>query len=174
MKTRRMFLAIWPNEQQVDQLYAMQNQYAGWGREVVPENFHITLLFLGDVTEMVIECLSQSMQDSVVAPFQLRLDRLGYFSKTRIFWVGPKIIPTELETLFKGLRNCAQRCGISKLSKRYTPHVSLLRKCEVPVSNPDFQPIDWHVEEFHLVESRMDRDGARYYAVESFPLANYG
>lgn len=174
MKTRRMFLAIWPNEQQVDQLYAVQNQYAGCGREVIPENFHITLLFLGDVTATITECLSLSLQQTVVAPFQLRLDRLGYFSKTRIFWVGPNEVPTELETLFKGLRNCAQRCGISKLSKRYTPHVSLLRKCEVPASNPDFQPIDWQVDEFHLVESRMDRDGARYYAVESFPLVSQG
>ena len=37
MNTRRMFLAIWPSEAQVDQLYEVQSQYAGWGREVVPD-----------------------------------------------------------------------------------------------------------------------------------------
>ncbi len=172
MNTRRMFLAIWPSEAQVDQLYEVQSQYAGWGREVVPENFHITLLFLGNVSDMMIGCLRQSMHDVLVDSFHIRLDRLGYFNKTRIFWVGPNTVPNELETLFKELRNCAQNCGISKLSKRYTPHVSLLRKCEVPATDPDFQPIEWQVDEFHLVESRMDRDGARYYAVESFPLLN--
>jgi len=50
--------------------------------------------------------------------------------------------------------------------------VSLLRNCEVPVSNPNFSPIEWEVEEFHLVESRLDKDRARYYTVESFPLVN--
>ena len=170
MKTRRMFLALWPNDQQVDQLYSMQSQYAGCGREVLPENFHITLLFLGEISHDTTACLSQAAQTMAVQPFSIQLDQLGYFSKTKIFWVGPATIPAELESLFKGLRNCAQRCGISKLSKRYTPHVSLLRKCDIPVTDPEFAPIDWHVEEFHLVESRMERDGARYYAVESFPL----
>ena len=174
MKTRRMFLAIWPNDQQVEQLYSMQSQYAGWGREVLPENFHITLLFLGEITHETSDCLSQAAQDTLVQPFHVRLDRLGYFSKTKIFWVGPETVPAELESLFKGLRNCARRCGISKLSKRYTPHVSLLRKCEIPVTDPEFVPIEWQVDEFHLVESRMERGGARYYAVESFPLAKQG
>ena len=171
MKTRRMFLALWPDDQQVDQLFNLQSLYAGMGREVLPENFHITLLFLGEISQETINCLSQAIQHVSVQPFSIQLDQLGYFSKTKIFWVGPATIPTELEVLFKGLRNCAQRCGISKLSKRYTPHVTLLRKCDIPVTDPEFAPIDWRVDEFHLVESCMDRNGARYYAVESFPLA---
>ena len=170
MNTRRMFFAIWPNEAQIDQLYSIQSDYVAWGREVLPENFHITLLFLGNISDAVTDCLAQSMQTVLASPFKVQLDRLGYFEKTKIFWVGPTTIPQELESLFKGVRNCAQRCGISKLSKRYTPHVTLLRKSEVPVSNPNFMPIEWPVNEFHLVESRTDRDGARYYTVDSFPL----
>ncbi len=162
MKTRRMFLALWPDDRQVGQLSLMQDRYAGFGREVLPENFHITLLFLGEISHETSACLSQAAQAMAVRPFNIQLNRLGYFSKTKIFWVGPTIVPTELETLFKGLRNCAQRCGISKLSKRYTPHVTLLRKCDITVTDPEFAPIDWHVDEFHLVESRIDRNGARY------------
>lgn len=171
MKTRRMFLALWPNDQQVDQLFSMQCQYAGMGREVLPENFHITLLFLGQITHETVSCLSQAVQNMPAQSFSIQLNQLGYFSKTKIFWVGPTTIPAELENLFKDLRNRAQRCGISKLSKRYTPHVTLLRKCDIPVTDPEFAPIDWQVEEFHLVESRIDRNGARYYAVESYPLS---
>ncbi|MEM7304893.1 MAG: hypothetical protein AAF372_05155, partial [Pseudomonadota bacterium] len=78
--------------------------------------------------------------------------------------------PVELERLFKSVRNSVQLCGISKISKRYTPHLSLLRKCNVPISNPDFSPIDLEIDEFHLIESRLDRDRARYYVVDSFPL----
>jgi 2'-5' RNA ligase len=129
-------------------------------------------LFLGDISYPVAECISQGIQDVMVQPFHLSLDRLGFFEKKEIFWVGPSIVPVELESLFKSVRNCVQHCGISKLSKRYIPHLSLLRKCNVPISNPDFAPIKMEVDEFHMIESRLDRDRARYYVVESFPLAS--
>ena len=172
MKTKRLFLAIWPNEDQINQLYELQGQYADWGREVVPENFHITLLFLGEVEEEVVACLNESISSITFEPFRIRLDQLGYFPKPRIFWVGPKEIPAELETLFKKLRNYAHRCGISKLSKRYQPHVTLLRKSEVPVSDQNFVPIEWEVNDFHLVESQIGQHGAHYYTLESYPHSN--
>ena len=172
MNTRRLFLAAWPSEQQLEELHELQCEYIGWGREVIPENFHVTLLFLGNIPDDMTDCLVQNLQDISDQPFHLKLDRLGYFDKTKIFWVGPSQVPQELESLYKSVRNCAQSCGISKLSKRYVPHVSLLRKSEIPISNPDFSPIEWNVEEFHLVESRLDKDGARYYTLNSFPLVN--
>ena len=172
MNTQRLFLAFWPNESQLEKLHEIQCDYVGWGKEVLPENFHVTLLFLGDIPYQVADCFIQNIQDVSVQPFRMTLDRLGYFDKTKIFWVGPTRTPLELENLYKSARNCAQQCGISKLSKRYVPHVSLLRNCEVPVSNPNFSPIECEVEEFHLVESRLDKDRARYYTVESFPLVN--
>ena len=163
-------MAFWPGQTQLEQLLAIQQEYAPWGREILPENLHITLLFLGNVTPEVADCLAQEMNNVSAPRFSVQLDRLGYFEKTRIFWVGPSVVPQELEKLFKDARNCAQRCGISKLSKRYTPHVTLLRNSDVPVSDPNFTPIDWHINEFHLVESRTDRHGARYYTLDSFPL----
>ena len=172
MNTRRLFLAFWPNEQQLEKLHELQCDYLGWGREVLPENLHVTLLFLGDISYDMTDCFVQSLQDISTQPFRMKLDRLGYFDKTKIFWVGPSDVPEELESLYKSVRNCAQSCGISKLSKRYVPHVSLLRKSEIPISNPDFTPIEWSVDEFHLVESRLDKDSARYYTIDSFPLVN--
>ena len=172
MNARRLFLAFWPNEQQLEKLHELQCDYVGWGREVLPENFHVTLLFLGNISYDVTDCFVQHLHDISVQPFRMKLDRLGYFDKTKIFWVGPTNVPQELESLYKSVRNCAQYCGISKLSKRYVPHVSLLRNSEIPISNPDFVPIEWQVDEFHLVESRLDKDGARYYTLDSFRLVN--
>lgn len=171
MKLRRLFLAFWPHEYQLEKLHEIQSEYIGWGREVSPENFHVTLLFLGNISCHAADCIVQNLHEVSVQQFTMQLDRLGYFDKTKIFWVGPTDTPSELERLYKSVRNCAQQCGISKLSKRYVPHVSLLRNCDVPISNPNFLPIGWQVEEFHLVESRLDKASARYYTIESFPLA---
>ncbi len=172
MKARRLFLAFWPNEQQLEKLHELQCDYVGRGREVLPENFHVTLLFLGNISYDMTDCFVQDLQDISTQPFHMKLDRLGYFDKTKIFWVGPTRVPQELESLYKSVRNYAQYCGISKLSKRYVPHVSLLRNSEIPISNRDFAPIEWEVEEFCLVESRLDKDGARYNTLDSFPLVN--
>ncbi len=172
MNARRLFLAIWPNEQQIEKLLELQSSYVGRGREVLPENFHVTLLFIGNTPYELTDCIVQNLQDISVQPFHMKLDRLGYFDKTKIFWVGPTDTPSELESLYKSVRNCVQYCGISPLSKRYVAHVSLLRNSQIPISNPDFTPIEWQVEEFHLVESRLDKDGARYYSLSSFPLVN--
>jgi len=172
MSTRRLFLAIWPEEEQIDQLYELQGKYTAWGRQVIPENFHVTLLFLGEVEEDAFQCLIQNISSVTFEPFRISLEKLGYFDKTKIFWVGPKETPTELESLFKKLRNCAFRCGFSKLTKRYVPHVTLLRKAQVPLTDPSFASIEWQVNNFHLVESHMDSDSAHYVTIESFPHAN--
>jgi 2'-5' RNA ligase len=169
MSSRRLFLAIWPEEEQVEQLFALQGEYTAWGRQVIPENFHITLLFLGQVEDEAMQCLIQNVSSITFEPFRISLDQLGYFDKTKIFWVGPKETPSELESMFKKLRNCAIRCGFSQLTKRYVPHVTLLRKADVPVSDPNFKPIEWLVRDFHLVESQMDREGAHYATIQSFP-----
>lgn len=173
MRERRMFLAMWPDEYQIEQLHILQSAYAGMGREVAPENFHITLLFLGNVSYQTIDCLRDSISNLRLNPFAMRLDRLGYFDKTKIFWLGPSQVPSELEYLFKTVRQQAQRCGITQLNKKYVPHVTLLRKCDGLYSDPDFTPIDWQIDEFHLVESRMERDSAHYYTLDSFPLMNH-
>jgi len=51
MNVRRMFLTVWPNEAQIEQLYQLQGDYIGYGKEVSPENLHMTLLFMGDMPD---------------------------------------------------------------------------------------------------------------------------
>ena len=172
MKIKRMFLAFWPNADQLEKLTAVQADYAGWGRKVLPENLHITLLFLGNISNDISECFIHSIEQIRAQAFHLRLDRLGYFEKKQIFWAGPSVTPQALENLFKSARNCASQCGIAKLSKRYVPHVSLLRKCRAPMTHTDCTPVEWDIEDFHLVESRIGKDGARYYTLKSFALRN--
>lgn len=169
MSSRRLFLALWPDDDQIDQLITLQGKYTAWGRPVIPENFHVTLLFLGQVENEQLRCLMQNISSITFEPFRISLDQLGYFEKTKIFWVGAKEPPAALETLFKRVRNCAIRCGFSRLTKRYIPHVTLLRKAEVPVTDPNFKTIEWQVRDFHLVESQMDREGAHYATIQSFP-----
>ena len=172
MKPPRLFFSLWPSPEQIEQLADLQFRFSQpFGRLVDPENFHITLLFLGEIELDRVDCMLSYLDQYEAAPFSCTLDQTGYFSKQQLFWVGPKKVPQELGALHKLLRNNALRCGLSKLSQRYVPHVSLIRKCEGIVADPEFEPIEWQVDEFHLVESTLYNTGAQYRIVDTFPLA---
>ena len=86
----------------------------------------------GDILETIRPIFQSFLNLADKKGIQLKMSGLRevepfYFDKTKIFWVGPSSVPQELESLYKSVRNCAQSCGISKLSKRYVPHVALLR-----------------------------------------------
>lgn len=168
-----MFLGFWPNEEQIDQLYAIQSVYAQMGRAVLPENFHITLLFLGNVSNQGVDNLRHGLSSLRVQPFTVQLDRFGYFDKTKIFWIGPTHVPTQMSDLFRYVRQHAQRCDIRHLTKKYTPHATLLRQCEGLSTQPIKQAIEWPIDEFHLIESRMEPEGAHYFTVDTFALMKH-
>jgi len=173
MKNRRMFLGFWPNEEQIDQLCAIQSAYVQMGREVPPENLHITLLFLGSVSNQVVDTLRHSLSDLRIQPFSVQLDRFGYFDKTKTFWIGPTHVPRQMSDLFKHVRLQAQRCDVRHLTKKYIPHATLLRQCERLSTEPIKRAIEWPIDEFHLIESRMEPEGAHYFTVDTFALMKH-
>ncbi|MGE5084818.1 MAG: RNA 2',3'-cyclic phosphodiesterase [Bacillota bacterium] len=60
---------------------------------VPPENFHVTVTFLGDITEenipLLLECLQEACNET--RPFDLKVDDVGAFSSehdARVLWLG--------------------------------------------------------------------------------------
>lgn len=140
------------------------------GRLILPENLHITLHFIGSVTEEVKTCLHQAALSVVAEPFDIRLERFGYFDKAKIFWMAPKTIPPALSSLHERLGSAFASCGYKSDSRPYSPHVSLLRKAKsTPLQYPEFT-IDWQVDDFVLVESVSTADGVEYNVIERYPL----
>ncbi len=141
-------------------------------RIIAPENFHITLHFIGSVTDDVKNCLHQAARTVTFEPFDLSLDHLGFFGKAKIFWMATQTIPVELKQLHEELGTAFSACNFQPDTRPYSPHVSLLRKArKTPV---EYQPftIDWHVDEFVLVESVSTTGGVDYRVIEKYPLQN--
>ncbi len=97
MEQIRSFIAIeLPEEvktglkQVQDRLKSADPSCAKW---VDPVGIHLTLKFLGNVDVDKIDAITQAIQDAsiTVAPFDLKIDRLGCFPNLRrvqIVWVG--------------------------------------------------------------------------------------
>ncbi len=142
------------------------------GRNIPPSNFHITLHFIGSVTDDVKDCLHQSAQSVIFKPFDISLNHFGFFSKAKIFWMAAQVLPLELKRLHQNLGEALSACDFQIDPRPYSPHVSLLRKArETTINYSDFS-IDWHVDEFVLVESVSTTGGVDYKVIEKYPLQN--
>jgi 2'-5' RNA ligase len=168
---QRLFFALWPD---VDVRYAIESvsrhQLRKQAKRTPGEKLHITLAFPGKVTAPVRECLEASAGSIHATPFELDIDRAGYWSRPRIVWVGPSHIPAELWALVESLRGTLGECGLAPESRPYQPHITLARKANRGLPVTDIEPIHWSVGDFCLAESVTDPQGARYRILRRWPL----
>jgi 2'-5' RNA ligase len=170
---RLLFFALWPSDQvrqsiiETFSTVSISDNY----RVTQPENLHITLHFVGQVSPEVKDCLHNAAHSINHKPFLINLDCLGYFNRAKIFWMGSNSVPVELTQLHHSLDASLARCGYKSESREYEPHVTLMRKCMAPVNTAKDFIIPWLVDEFVLVESISGPNGVNYKVIEKYPLA---
>jgi 2'-5' RNA ligase len=173
---KRLFLALWPDDITRRQLAAVQKQFSKNERlqkaKPVPvENLHITMHFLGAVTQEVHDTL-QTLLDSVSArACNLVIDRWGYFPRPKVLWLGARSSPEPLTELVAQTESCIQQCMEGYEQNRFVPHITVFRKARHPVEVEEFQPIDWNIDRFALVESDTRPEGAVYTVLKEWMLS---
>jgi len=138
------------------------------GRPVRPENLHITLAFVGPVDERVRSCLEQRAAEVAVPPFTLNLSRAGLFERAGALWVGPEQTPPVLGDLVEHLNEALRPCGYEPDRRVFRPHMTLYRKARARPGPTDWDPLEWPVGGFALVESFTDPEGVRYQVLRRF------
>lgn len=150
-------------------------------RWIDPENYHITLRFIGDVdnktaNEVVdnLDYLSQSLR------FPIRLTHLGTFGgdKPRALYAG--VEPSEALTRLQAAHErMLQRAGLPPDGRKFVPHVSLARLRGTAAEDVArfiaeagrFEPLNFSVARFALFSSRDSVGGGPYVVEETYPLA---
>ncbi|MFA5928832.1 MAG: RNA 2',3'-cyclic phosphodiesterase, partial [Candidatus Margulisiibacteriota bacterium] len=97
---------------------------------VPPDNFHITLKFLGAVKEDTLADLQNVLQALSVKfkPFELLLSEVGVFpdlSAPQVLWVGTR--SAELEALAKEIDSALEPLGFQLEKRSFVGHVTLAR-----------------------------------------------
>lgn len=94
-------------------------------------NFHLTILFIGEVDELQIGKIKKIIDEAVstITTFQLWVSDVGVFrrKKTNILWVGIEKNNILLE-LHKELSMLFRKEKISFYDKLYMPHITLGRR----------------------------------------------
>ncbi len=111
------------------------------GRFVPADNFHITMHFIGESTDLAGAALACDEAVRGIRPFVLRLADYGSFARgqSRTGYIGLSGELAELyrlhETLVSALRSNGFPCGGAQ--KRLTPHITLARELTHEQASPE-------------------------------------
>ena len=172
---RRLFLALWPDDHIRRQFADLQKDLARnpglkQARAVPVANLHITTHFLGAVTEEVHAQLEALLSEVRAQSCTLVIDRWGYFPRPKVFWLGASTTPEALSELVEQTRTCVQACLEDYQQRRFVPHLTLFRKARHPREVEDFQPIEWRIDRYALVESVTHPEGPEYTVLREWAL----
>ena len=153
-------------------------------RKVEPENLHLTLVFLGDCPEPVLEAAHEGFEALRVPRFPLALQGLGLFGKDKphTAWAGVAPSPDLLHLQAK-VETIARRAGCRVDARKFTPHVTLGRFPPPPPADAmrleravamgqGFRTEPWEVAELTLWQSHLTGKGPQYEVLARYPLVS--
>lgn len=96
------------------------------------KNLHVTLKFLGEIEENMVEKVKNTLTESLhdVTSFFLTASDLGAFpslSSPRVIWLGIGEGKEKIEKIFKEVEKGLIECGIPPEGRKYHPHITLGR-----------------------------------------------
>lgn len=121
------------NPQIVERIAFIQRLLAGTGADiklVEPENIHITLRFLGNISPRMVENIYEGMRRVVFAPFDVKIHGLGAFPNThypRVIWAGIREGSSQLRGIFNQLEPYLHGLGFPPDQKGFSPHLTIAR-----------------------------------------------
>lgn len=148
-------------------------------RWIEPENYHLTLRFIGDVEARVADEIVAELDRIERPAFEIALQGLGAFGSRKPHSVYAGVAPSlELEQLQSDVDRVMRRIGLPADQRRFTPHVTLAR-----LRNPraedvahylagrgGFRTAPFRVNRFGLFSSRGSVGGGPYLLEEAFAL----
>ena len=190
--TRRLFFALWPDEEQRDALHSATRKSVRscGGRPVPAPSLHVTLAFLGGVPEgrvPELDRIARRVADAFPAagrPLLVSFDRLAYWARPQILCalgtgereaaqaVGEpsEADPAGAPALSATLKSETAAAGFSPDLKPFRAHVTVARKVAHAPPELALQPVLWRFDAFALIESRTDPVGPIYSVIESYLL----
>ncbi|HKD82134.1 MAG TPA: RNA 2',3'-cyclic phosphodiesterase [Candidatus Angelobacter sp.] len=149
---------------------------ARWARV---EGLHVTLKFVGEAGDMLIQRIKTALATVKTAPFEVKFEGAGFFPNpkaARVFWIGVNG-EEPLTRLAAAVDAALEKLGIAREEKPYHPHLTLARASSHPLrelqplaNGPSPQFGTMAAREFFLYQSQPQRGGSKYTRLERFRL----
>lgn len=143
------------------------------GKMTRPENLHLTLKFLNDITEEQAEKITKRLEEIKLENFKARITEGGVFSDTiiKIIWLkieGVEELQKEIDRKLEGLFNSEERF-MSHLTIARVKKVIDGKRIKEEMSKINLNK-EFLVEKFSLMKSSLKQEGPEYKVVGEFEL----
>lgn len=194
MKTIRAFLAINLDLAAVravaDQQRRLKERCDAAGirvRWVPPPNMHITIRFLGQVTEPMISAIKDALEPATraIAPFEIRSVGLGAFpdlERARVVWAGVTCEDGEVGRLYATVSELLEETGFPAEKRPFSSHVTIgriksgrsdgLAACLAEDAETAFGTST--IRDLNCYRSDLQPTGADYHSLWRLPLLGRG
>jgi 2'-5' RNA ligase len=184
-KRHRVFIAINLPQEIKKELVSYQKKWSELtARWVSQDNLHITLAFLGYLTDLEIGevCMITKKVTNGRKSFDINLNKISYGpigSSPRMIWVGGEkskelsILKSDLE------KSLSETINFRPENRAFNSHITLarLKAMEWRAIDPEERPeiaedinLSFPVESIEVMESKLKRTGPIYTILESFNL----
>ena len=164
----------------VAQSLAMMRGGLPGARWIDPENYHLTLRFIGDIDAALARDIAGLLGRAQRVPFELRIDGLSSFGgrkpRALVAAVAPAAPLMELQAEHERL---LRRLGLEPEGRKYTPHVTLARLrdsssrqvADYLTARAHYRSASFAISRFVLFSSRASVGGGPYVVEAAYPLA---
>lgn len=147
------------------------------GKLVKKDNLHLTLKFLGNLSEDKIKEVKKKLKNIKFSKFEGKIGNTGFFdheNNIKVIWV--ELLSNKLEKLQKEIDKEVKYFGPQ--TKEFQSHITMARVTQVlnrqelvkEVKNMNFRKLDFEVNEFLLLKSELTKQGPKYKVLEKFKL----
>jgi 2'-5' RNA ligase len=163
----RLFFALWPDEEVSHQLSAVAARLhiEDRARLVLAQNFHLTLAFVGEVSDQKLAVLQQIGRSIRASPFTAVCDLVEYWAQPRAVVAAVRDAPAALLDLSARLHEAIE---LPQMPLR--AHVTLARKVAQAPVLPAMPAISWRATHFSLIRSQTGGAASAYTVVDTWPL----
>jgi 2'-5' RNA ligase len=173
---RRLFFALWPDAGLRARAAAVLQRLtaADTGRPQRPDQLHVTLAFLGAVAADRVPLALAAGAGLQVGSLELEFDRVEYWPGPRLLCLTASAPPPRLLDLVADLQRALRARGFELEPRAFRAHLTALRDARPRTDGPLAPPLHWPAAGFALVESIVDRQGARYRPLARWPAPGPG
>lgn len=161
----------------------LENDLSRGVKWVESENLHVTLLFLGEIKEYLIEELFGIVESVQEESFTVTIEKSSYFprdkTRARLIWISVK--SKGIEKLEKRINELISLKLQVKNERIYLPHITLgrikqwdfrkLPSYKIPRLGENLN-LNFKVTSFNICESKIKKEGPTYHILKSFNLVD--
>ncbi|MBI3909965.1 MAG: RNA 2',3'-cyclic phosphodiesterase [Armatimonadetes bacterium] len=184
----RAFIALPVPEALHPAIIRVQESLAGAGdvRWIPPENWHLTLKFLGNISEDRLRRLTDLLEkvSNSCSQFVIELGGIGAFPNLRrpqIVWLGVREGGTAIRELAEAAESAGAQVGFPREKRAFHAHTTLgrvhsprgLEELARRLEQVPDEPLgSWQARDLVLMRSTLLPSGAVYSVLRRFPLAD--